>query len=95
MNITTRVAEIPESPPAIDWNKFKSTVSNKEIVNKLEASYKAAASSLPYPKDSYSDMITRAQEEAVARVKNQAAKYEENTDECRQLVSYEFSKFWE
>ncbi|XP_074605485.1 ATP synthase subunit d, mitochondrial-like [Brevipalpus obovatus] len=82
-----KVAQYPENPPAIDWNKYKSSVTNKEVVSKLEASYKAAMSAMPYPKDTYSEMITKVQEEAVLRVQNQSAKYVERNDECKQMIA--------
>lgn len=82
-----RVHEHPEAPPAIDFASFKGKVHDKAAVDKLEASYKAALASVPYPKETLTDSINKWQEEASKAVPEIVQKYSEKIDECNQLVS--------
>ncbi|XP_053207214.1 ATP synthase subunit d, mitochondrial-like [Panonychus citri] len=88
-----KVQENPEAPPAIDWNALKATVSNKDIVDKLEASYKQALAKIPYPDDTLAATIEKMEKESIESAKQMVSFYEERNDECRQMIA-KFEKMW-
>ena len=92
-NYLRKAQEFPEAPPAIDWNAMKATISNKAVVDKLEASYKAALSKIPYPEDTLAASIDKMEKESIESAKEMIAFYEERNDECRQMIA-KFEKMW-
>lgn len=56
----------PENPPALDFEGYKSTCSNKEAIEKLKSAY--ASFKVPYPEDTITPVINKEQEETKKEV---------------------------
>lgn len=59
-----RVMSYPEKPADIDWNRYKSNIANKDVVDKLQAAYKSVQ--VPYPKDTQTPLIDEQEKKAKA-----------------------------
>ncbi|XP_041970007.1 ATP synthase subunit d, mitochondrial-like isoform X2 [Aricia agestis] len=50
-----RVRSLPESPPKIDWERYKKLLPDENIVNKMKSSYEAFQ--VPFPEDTQTRLI--------------------------------------
>ncbi|OTF83778.1 ATP synthase subunit d, mitochondrial-like protein [Euroglyphus maynei] len=56
-----RALSYPENPPEINFNEYKTRVSNKDLVQKLEQAYKSLK--IPYPKNTVASEIDQQESE--------------------------------
>ncbi|XP_070790733.1 ATP synthase subunit d, mitochondrial [Pituophis catenifer annectens] len=92
--IAAKLASLPETPPAIDWTFYKTTVANPALVDEFEKKFKALQ--IPMPADTETAKINVQEKESdktaadfVQASKARIVEYEEELQELRNMIPFE------
>uniref|UniRef100_A0A1A8HW05 ATP synthase subunit d, mitochondrial n=1 Tax=Nothobranchius kuhntae TaxID=321403 RepID=A0A1A8HW05_NOTKU len=92
--ISAKLASLPESPAAIDWSYYRSTVAKPGMVDEFEKKFSALK--VPEPVDTQTAKInaqeTEANKSALAYIeasKARITKYEEELDKFKNMIPFD------
>uniref|UniRef100_U3FC84 ATP synthase subunit d, mitochondrial n=1 Tax=Micrurus fulvius TaxID=8637 RepID=U3FC84_MICFL len=92
--IAAKLASLPETPPAIDWAFYRTTVTNLTLVDEFEKKFKAMQ--IPMPADTETAKISAQEKESdknaadfVQASKVRIAEYEEELQQLRNMIPFE------
>ncbi|KAM7418977.1 hypothetical protein PAMA_016204 [Pampus argenteus] len=92
--ITAKLNSLPESPVAIDWSYYKSTVANAAMVTDFEKKFKALQ--IPQPVDTQTSGINSEEAETnqyaidfINQSKARVAEYEKELEKYNNLIPFD------
>ncbi|KAK5866207.1 hypothetical protein PBY51_020414 [Eleginops maclovinus] len=92
--IAAKLRSLPETPAAIDWNLYRSTVAKAGMVNDFEAKFKALQ--IPQPVDTQTAAINAQEIETdkdalsyIEASKARVAEYEKELDKFKNMIPVE------
>nr|XP_057934648.1 ATP synthase subunit d, mitochondrial [Doryrhamphus excisus] len=92
--IAAKLSSLPESPPAVDWSYYRSTVAKAGLVDEFEKKFKALQ--IPAPVDTETSAINaqevKANADATAYVessKARVAEYEKELEKFNNMIPFD------
>ncbi|XP_026216702.1 ATP synthase subunit d, mitochondrial [Anabas testudineus] len=92
--IAAKLASLPETPAALDWNYYRSTVAKPGMVDEFEKKFKALK--VPEPVDTQTSAINAQEAEAnksalayVEESKARVAQYEQELEKFKNMIPFD------
>ncbi|XP_029914943.1 ATP synthase peripheral stalk subunit d, mitochondrial [Myripristis murdjan] len=92
--ISAKLASLPEKPPAIDWNHYKTVVAKAGMVDEFEKKFSALK--VPEPVDTQTSLIDTQEAEAnksatsyIEESKTRVAQYEKELEKLKNMIPFD------